>query len=195
MTKAQYAFVSTNSICQGQNIANFWQEMDRFGATINFAFLSFKWNNLAKKNAGVTVVIIGAGQTLKPPYYIYAENEKKSVTAINAYLTEGKQIWIERTTNSICELNEMLKGNYYGLSDGLLMSSSEKKALLNDGLLPENIKKFKGSDELIKGKFRYCLWFPDILSYNQYIKNEAITKIRVNKINDFFLNDTLIRSP
>lgn len=60
-TEARYALVSTNSICQGQNIANFWKDMYALGAKINFAVLSFKWANLAKNNAAVTVVIVGGG--------------------------------------------------------------------------------------------------------------------------------------
>ena len=174
-TEASYAFVSTNSICQGQNISNFWQEMDKLEATINFAVLSFKWSNLAQNNAGVTVAIIGGGQNLKPPFYIYVESEKKSVSMINAYLVEGKNVWIERRSNSISELDEMLKGNYYGLSDGLLMSTSEKAVLEESGLAQGNIKTFKGSEELTKGKLRYCMWFPDISDYRKYTNNLLIS--------------------
>ena len=174
-TEARYAFVSTNSICQGQNISNFWQEMDKLEATINFAVLSFKWSNLAQNNAGVTVAIIGGGQNLKPPFYIYVESEKKSVSMINAYLVEGKNVWIERRSNSISELDEMLKGNYYGLSDGLLMSTSEKAVLEESGLAQGNIKTFKGSEELTKGKLRYCMWFPDISDYRKYTNNLLIS--------------------
>ena len=158
-TDTQYAFVSTNSICQGQNIANFWQVMDKFGTVINFAVLSFKWNNLASKNAGVTVVIVGSGSTNKPQKYIYQDSARREVDSINAYLVEGQNVWIDRMSQSISDLSEMLKGNYYGLSDGLLMNESEMLRLKSSGLSPKYIKTFKGSDELIKGKLRYCLWF------------------------------------
>ena len=167
-TEAKYALVSTNSICQGQNIANFWKEMYGLGAKISFAVLSFKWANLAQNNAGVTVVIVGGGSNSKPPYYIYENNEKRSVTSINGYLVEGKDVWIERESNSISSLSEMLKGNYYGLSDGLLMGALEKKLLLSKGVQHEDIKVFKGSDELISGKLRYCLWFPKESDYLKY---------------------------
>ena len=149
--------------------------MDKLEATINFAVLSFKWSNLAQNNAGVTVAIIGGGQNLKPPFYIYVESEKKSVSMINAYLVEGKNVWIERRSNSISELDEMLKGNYYGLSDGLLMSTSEKAVLEESGLAQGNIKTFKGSEELTKGKLRYCMWFPDISDYRKYTNNLLIS--------------------
>jgi hypothetical protein len=146
-TKARYALVSTNSICQGQNISNFWKEMYGLGAKIDFAVTSFKWANLAQNNAGVTVIIVGGGSDSKPPYHIYENNEKRSVTSINGYLVEGKDVWIEKASKSISNLSEMLKGNYYGLSDGLLMNEPEKMTLISRGVLKEDVKIFKGSDD------------------------------------------------
>ena len=180
---ARYAFVSTNSICQGQNISNFWQEMYRIGATINFAVLSFKWSNLAQNNAGVTVAVIGVGQNLKPPFYIYVNEEKRSVSSINAYLVEGKDIWIERRSKNISSLPQMFKGNYYGLSEGLLMDVQQKQVLQENGLSAENIKIFKGSDELIKGKRRYCMWFPEAHSYDKH-SNIQIIRDRVESVRE-----------
>jgi hypothetical protein len=176
-TKTKYALVSTNSICQGQNISNFWKEMYRLGAKIDFAVTSFKWANLAQNNAGVTVVIVGGGSDSRPPYHIYENNEKRSVASINGYLVEGKDVWIEKESKSISNLGEMLKGNYYGLSDGLLMNGSEKIALISQGVQKKDIKIFKGSDELISGKLRYCLWFPKERDYLQYDIQEVTQRI------------------
>lgn len=184
-TEARYALVSTNSICQGQNIANFWKDMYALGAKINFAVLSFKWANLAKNNAAVTVVIVGGGSISRPPYYIYDDNKKRSVSSINGYLVEGKDVWIDRESSSISNLSEMLKGNYYGLSDGLLMNSEDKDLLLSKGVNGENIKVFKGSAELINGKLRYCLWFPkeaDYLKYDIEEVRKRINSVRLNRL-------------
>ena len=184
-SSAKYALVSTNSICQGQNISNFWKEMYAIGARIDFAVLSFKWANLAQSNAGVTVVIIGGGSESKPPYFIYENNEKRSVTSINSYLVEGKDVWVKKESCSISNLSEMLKGNYYGLSDGLLMSKSEMTELATKGLTKQNIKIFKGSDELISGKLRYCMWFPeesDYLKYNVQDINQRVESVRAKRL-------------
>lgn len=167
-TESKYAFVSTNSICQGQNIANFWQIMDKLETVINFAVLSFKWNNLASNNAGVTVVIVGAGKGRSQPCYIFQDSAKRTVSSINSFLVEGRNVWIDRLTNSISNLSEMLKGNYYGLSDGLLMNNSEMVKLKSQGLNISNIRVFKGSDELINGKLRYCLWFENSSELDKY---------------------------
>ncbi len=176
-TTTKYALVSTNSICQGQNISNFWKNMFKMGAKIDFAVLSFKWANLAQNNAGVTVVIVGGGSDIKPPFYIYENNEKRSVASINGYLVEGKDLCIEKESKSISNLGEMLKGNYYGLSDGLLMNESERKALISKGIQKNDIKIFKGSDELISGKRRYCLWFPKESDFLKYDIQEVTKRI------------------
>ncbi|MEI7668498.1 MAG: type IIL restriction-modification enzyme MmeI, partial [Pseudomonadota bacterium] len=181
-TTAKYALVSTNSICQGQNITNFWHEMYKMGAKIDFAVLSFKWANLAQNNAGVTVVIVGGSSGSKPPYRIYENNEIRTVTSINCYLVEGKDVWVEKESKSISNLSEMLKGNYYGLSEGLLMNESDLKKMLLKGVRKEDIKVFKGSDELISGKLRYCLWFPQESDYLKYDIQEVKQRIESVKI-------------
>ena len=173
---AEYAFVSTNSICQGQNIPNFWRQMVEIGTVLKFAVLSFKWNNLAKSNAGVTVVIIGAGQSYASKPIIYNGDEKKVVKQINPYLVEGDTIWIEKGTEPISKLSLMTKGNYYGLSEGLIANKEEIEVLKQGGLDESNIKYFKGSDEIIKGKTRYCIWLPDSTSLDKYKENKMITK-------------------
>lgn len=178
----KYAFVSTNSICQGQNISNFWKEMYRFGAKIEFAVLSFKWANLAKYNAGVTVVIVGGGLESKPPYYLFNNNEKKAVNSINGYLVEGENIWVDKESKCISNLSEMLKGNYYGLSEGLLMSDHEMSFMKSKGLEQVDIKIFKGSEELISGKLRYCMWFPEESDYRKYKIDEIINRVESVKL-------------
>ncbi|MBK8454755.1 MAG: DNA methyltransferase [Thiofilum sp.] len=182
-TNARYALVSTNSICQGQNIANFWFEMNKLGTVIKFAVLPFKWNNLAAHNAGVTVSIIGGGAREKPPFYLFQDNEKRTVQYINSYLVEGEDVWVNRTTASISCVDEMLKGNYYGLSEGLLLSKSDMEALSKSGVLNQNLRFFKESDEIIKGKTRYCLWFTDEKDLQKYSGNDVVRK-RINSVRE-----------
>ncbi len=174
---SKWALVSTNSICQGQNITNFWQEMSGIKTHIKFAVMSFKWSNLAKRNAGVTVVIVGGGRNISAPYFIYNDDNKRSVSSINSYLVEGSNIWVNKSSSPISELPEMIKGNYYGLSDGLLMNRIEKDDLKNKGLSLDYIKVFKGSDELINGKSRYCLWFDSREKYSKCNIVEVINRV------------------
>lgn len=177
LTNSTYALVSTNSICQGQNISNFWKEMADIGARINFAVLSFKWSNLAKNKAGVTVVIIGGGKSENNVQYIYDNDQKRAVKNINFYLVDGPNLYIERLSSPISQIGEMIKGNYYGLSDGLLMDRSEMEKICESGLDSKNVKVFKGSDELISGKQRHCLWFPDDNDYLKCNVGEVLSRI------------------
>ena len=176
-SQSSYAFVSTNSICQGQNISNFWAEMKAIDVSIQFAVLSFKWSNLASNNAGVTVVVVGCGANdKKRNRYIFDGDTKKEVSHISAYLTAGSNISVKRTTESISSLAHMLKGNYYGLSDGLLMTKSDSKAAVGHCVSAEHIKLFKGSSELIRGLTRYCLWFPEKEQMIEYSDNKYVQK-------------------
>lgn len=88
-TKAQYAFVSTNSICQGEQVGILWPEILNKGQEIRFAYTSFKWSNNAKYNAGVTVVIIGVANMSKDKKAIYTGETKLEASFINPYLSAG----------------------------------------------------------------------------------------------------------
>ena len=176
-SSATYALVSTNSICQGQNISNFWKPMYQMGAQINFGVLSFKWSNLAQNNAGVTVVIVGGGHK-KTQQYIYENDVRRSVPKINSYLVPSDDIWVEKSSKPISALHEMVKGNYYGLSEGLLLNAQDVERLRANGLPEENLRRFKGSDELISGKTRYCLWFPEEADFLACEIDEVQTRIQ-----------------
>ncbi|AKO64872.1 lactate dehydrogenase [Methylophilales bacterium MBRSG12] len=174
-SNSSYAFVSTNSICQGQNIDNFWAEIRRLDVPINFAVLSFQWNNLASNNAGVTVVIIGCAKSnTKQNCYLYDSGLKREVNQINAYLIAGPNVYVKRASETISPISEMIKGNYYGLSEGLLMEKDGLKEAVDNGVSLNNIKIFKGSSELIKGMHRYCLWIPDEKALLKYSDNNFV---------------------
>ena len=156
-TPASFAFVATNSIAQGQHVSNFWQPLFREGLKFCFAVRSFKWKNLAKNDAGVTVVCIGVGPTNEP--VIYEGDNKLVVPNINGYLLPQNNYWVEATSKPISDLPSMTKGNYYGLSDHLLMSREQRDVFINSGLDVKYTKKFYGSTEVINARPRYCLWF------------------------------------
>ena len=166
-TNAVAAFVSTNSICQGQQVPILWPLIFGTGHEIAFAHTSFKWANLASHNAGVTVVIVGisnnAGTTRK--LFSVANNGftiLKEVEIINAYLVAGTNIWIEKKFTPINGLANMNFGNKPVDGGNLLLSRDEMKQLhLTPAQTDRFIRHIFGSEEFINGKERYCLWIED----------------------------------
>jgi hypothetical protein len=156
---SRFSFVSTNSVSQGQNIAFFWKPFLEDGIEIFFAERSFLWKNLASKNAGVTVVIVGCSHG-NIPKKIVDNGQEYQVSSINPYLVPGSNVFVEKRTIQISNLPTMIKGNYYGLSEGLLMPFSEQTRLMKMGLKTDDLRTFKGGAELVRGTLRACLWFP-----------------------------------
>lgn len=159
-TSGSFAFVSTNSICQGQSVSYFWKPLLESGVRIDFAVKSFRWKNLATENATVTVIIVGCSRRTEGPAFIYDGDSKQEVSRINAYLTPGSDVFVEKNSEPGPGLPPMTKGNYYGLSEGLLLSATERQEMLELGVPSANVKTFKGGAEIVKGTVRYCLWFP-----------------------------------
>jgi hypothetical protein len=171
-TKAQAAaaFVSTNSICQGQQVPILWPLIFGTNSKITFAHTSFKWANLASHNAGVTVVIIGlSSQTkiLRSLYSIANDSHNdalsvKEVGYINAYLVPGTNVMVEKAFRPLSEQAEMSFGNKPVDGGYLLLSRDEVDAL---GLTREQhtrfIRRIYGSAEFIRGLERYCIWIKD----------------------------------
>ncbi|TDL83805.1 class I SAM-dependent DNA methyltransferase [Meridianimarinicoccus aquatilis] len=161
------AFVSTNSICQGQQVPILWPLIFATGHEISFAHTSFKWANLASHNAGVTVAIVAisnhAGQVRKL-YALNADGETvlKEVDNINAYLVAAPNVSVTKSSNPIVNVAPMTKGNQPTDGGNLLLSSDEVSAL---GLTSEQhqrfIRRIYGSAEFIRGQERYCLWVED----------------------------------
>lgn len=161
-TKAQYAFVSTNSICQGEQVGILWPEILNKGQEIRFAYTSFKWSNNAKYNAGVTVVIIGVANKSKDNKTIYTGETKLEASFINPYLSAG-------SSTIVCKNNQIPEGlpkATFGSMpyDGgnLLLEPSEYSEFIaeypND---KKYIKQIYGSEEFINGKERFCFWIDD----------------------------------
>ena len=126
-TNSKLSFVSTNSICQGEQVALIWKPILKM-VEINFAYTSFKWNNSAKYNAGVTVVIVGLVAKLKEKEkYIFSENREKEVVKIvkniSPYLSEGCSIIAERRNDNINKgIPSMYQGNRPEDGGGLILS-------------------------------------------------------------------------
>lgn len=156
------AFVSTNSICQGQQVALLWNKVLRDNLEIGFAHQAFKWSNNAKKNAGVICIIVEIQNHINNDKYIYSENEIKKVKFINPYLKSDYSIIIPQTKKVISNLPKMNFGNMPNDGGGLILSKTEKEILISKY---PNVKKYirllLGSKEFIRGQQRYCLWLKD----------------------------------
>ena len=170
------AFVSTNSICQGEQVALLWPYILRSGVEIFFAHQSFKWINSAKDNAGVMVVIIGLRKNNKSGKVIFSDNVKTYVKNISPYLSTSNSNFIFRRKTSISQLPHMVWGNKPTDGGFLILSRLEKDELLSKYPNAKNfIKKYIGAQEFINGGIRWCLWITDT------DKRDAITIPDINK--------------
>ncbi|MDQ1236496.1 hypothetical protein QE450_003994 [Paenibacillus sp. SORGH_AS306] len=167
-TQASSAFVSTNSICQGQQVAILWPVIFETGSEILFAHTSFNWSNLASHNAGVTVVIVAIGKGLgksRRRIYSLAEDESSvinDVENINPYLVSGPNILVEARSEPISDIPEMSRGNSPTDGGHLILESSEIHSLeINDTQRRQFIRPFYGAVETISGTGRYCIWVDD----------------------------------
>ena len=153
------AFVTTDSICQGDQVSLLWPTIFNDGIEIFFAVQSFKWSNNAKYIAGVSVVIIGLSNTGTKRKILIDGTIKKEVNFINAYLIEGSNIIIERRNKSISRLPEMPKGNMPYDGGNLIFTDVEHKEL--SAKFPSSVKYFKrlmGASEFLDNVERWCLW-------------------------------------
>jgi type I restriction-modification system DNA methylase subunit len=162
-TKAQLAFVSTNSICQGEQVALLWPYIFEKEVEIGFAHTSFKWTNGARNIAGVTVVIIGLRTPSKTRKYIYDQGVRADVESINAYLSPGSDaIMLARRGHSISGLPDCVMGSKPTDGGFLIFDEAERSQIVNQYPHAEKfIKGFTGSGDYINGKTRYCLWIKD----------------------------------
>jgi hypothetical protein len=158
---APFAFVATNSLCQGQQVPITWSLLLKRGFRIRFAHTSFKWSNLATNKAGVTVVVTGVDREKTGQRWIYTGESRREVSNINPYLTEHNVSVVPAEKRPRCAPVAMEYGVYYSKSAGLMLSSDEREELLKDGLSSTLVRRFIGSTEFINGKERYCLWIDD----------------------------------
>lgn len=156
------AFVATNSVCQGQQAIDLWPSAFKRGCEIRFAHASFKWSNLASHNAGVTVVIVGLGQKSNLPKILYQNDMVKQCSVIGPYLVPDSVVYVEKANKPIGQQSVMLFGNMPRDGGHLFLDADlAKKTLAEDLDVKYYIKRFIGSDELINGNLRYCLWIDD----------------------------------
>jgi len=160
---SKLAFVSTNSVCQGEQVSLIWQHVFDLGLEIGFAYTSFKWGNLAKGNAGVICIIVSLRNTSTDKKYLFADGISLEVKNINPYLVNSSNnLAIPRRSIQISNLPKMEFGNMALDGGNLLLSDSEKIMLARENPgIEKFIRPIVGSREYINNLKRWCLWISD----------------------------------
>ncbi len=183
-SKAKLAFVSTNSICQGEQVALLWPYVFEQEVEIGFAYASFKWTNGARDVAGVTCVIISLRSTSNGKKYIYDSIVRNNVSNINAYLIEAKNVILPRRAKPISNIPKIVRGNMPTDGGALCLDPQDVSDLLRaHPEAKEYVREYVGSDNFINGFKRYCLW----VTAEQYPAADSIPFIheRFDKVRTF----------
>lgn len=156
-TRIEVAFVSTNSIVQGETVSRFWQFMN--GDIINFAYRTFIWDSEAAAKAHVHCVIIGFAKFNRNEKYIYDGDYKKKAKNINYYLVDGTNIIVESRNKPLCNVPQMIYGNKPADGGALIIEDYDYKKFVESAPAAKKfIKPLLGATEYINGKKRWCLW-------------------------------------
>lgn len=199
--KTRTAFVATNSICQGEQVALLWKPLFESGVSIDFAYTSFKWDNSVdfgtgkkekadKKMAAVYVIIAGFSLNNSSEKYIFTGNSRITASNINGYLVDAPNIAIESRSKPLCEfVPEMTRGSEPNDGGNLILSQDEKDEILAKYPNADKfIKQFMGAEEFINGKLRYCLWLVNA-NPGELSKIPPIMD-RIQKVREYRLSST-----
>jgi len=195
-TKIKVAFVSTNSIVQGEQTSILWEPMiSKYNVKIHFAHRTFKWSNEAKGNAAVYCVIIGFANfdTVNKSIFEYedikGEAHEIKVKNINPYLVDAKDIVIKKRTTPLCNIPKMSFGNMPLDGGNLILSDEEKIGFLKvEPSAEKYILPLVSAHEFLNGKKRWCLWLvnaepSEIKQLPEVIKRvEAVRKFRIDSV-------------
>ncbi|WP_306477941.1 DNA methyltransferase [Methyloversatilis sp.] len=163
LTGASSAFVTTNSITQGEQVAMLWPLVFQANNIINFAHKSFLWSNLANNKAAVTCVILGLCPSPASSRRLFEEERVRTVPNISPYLVATETVIVSKRSSTLSDIGHMLSGNK-PTDGGYLTPCAEEKDLLlkEDPRTKPFIKRYVGSRELINGGGRWCIWVEDI---------------------------------
>jgi len=194
-TNGAAALVSTNSICQGGQVAVLWPLINGLGATIHFAYTSFKWANLASKNAGITVVIVGLSMQSVKVAKLFEEDKggtsMRNVPSINGYLIPAPPIYVSKELVPKSDLSRMSFGNHPYYANDLIMKLADAREMItSDARAEQFLRPIYGSNEVIQGVPRMCLWIDDerlevakdVVDINE--RMESVRKVRAATTKD-----------
>lgn len=191
-TSIRCALVSTNSVSQGESVANLWKPLFENGVHIDFAHRTFRWDSEASIKAHVHCVIIGFSVAPNnKPKIIYSSDRPQVAENINGYLLNGANIFIENRSKPLCDVPEMVFGSMPN-DGGYLSNYSDEQKNEIVSKYPQAEKLFKqlvGGEEFIKNKIRWCLWLknvsPKVIQEVQpvicAVKNVALMRSKSNR--------------
>lgn len=189
-TPINAAFVSTNSICQGESVAMMWRPLfEKYNLDITFAWQTFVWDSEATDKAHVHVVIIGfSTNAASKAKYLFKDGEKKIAKHINGYLYDAPNIFIENRGKSLTSnMPKMTKGSQATDGSNLILTTDEKESLIKKYPNTSSfIKRIIGAEDFINNKYRYCLWLKGV-SPKEYAHISFITE-RLRNIADLRRN-------
>ena len=158
----QAAFVSTNSITQGEQVADIWKPLFKEGMQFNFAYRTFKWSNEGRGKAAVHCVIIGFSHNNIITQKKIFENKWINVNNISPYLVDSDNIIIEGRKKPICDIPEIVTGNQATDGGYLVISKDEyDEYIKNEPAAKQFLLKFYNGQGFINGDYQYCLWLVD----------------------------------
>lgn len=159
-TQAQLAFVATNSVSQGEHVGLLFPMIFQMGLEIGYAYTSFKWENNAKRNAGVTVVVVSLRNTLRKPKFIFGDGIRLNASNINGYLSDAPNVFVYRRNKALSgQLPRMVLGSMPRDGGHLILSRKERDELQqSDPGAEKFVRRYVGADDFINGLDRYCLW-------------------------------------
>ena len=183
-TSIKTAFVSTNSIAQGEQPAVLWKSIID-SMKIDFAYRTFKWTNEAKGKAAVHCVIIGfSPKNIASKRYIFDGEEKAVAANINPYLVDATDVLIESRTKMLCKAPRMVYGSMPIDNGALILSHNEYEKLQEaEPGIDKFVRRYMGGDELLNDTKRYCLWLKDIAP-KEIVKSKFIAE-RVRQCREF----------
>lgn len=164
-TFVRTAFVSTNSITQGEQVAGVWKPLyDQFHVKIDFAWRTFKWNSESSTQAAVHCIIVGFStvQSTKNNY-LYDKNLIRKIKNISPYLMDSSTVFIQSRNKPLCNVLPMSTGNRPADGGNLIIEAKDyNEFIANEPPAKKYIKKLTGAAEFINNKERYCLWLVHI---------------------------------
>lgn len=190
-TSIRTAFVSTNSITQGEQVAGVWKPLyDRFDIHIDFAHRTFRWDSEASLKAHVHCVIVGFsvapnGQERR----LFTSERMQVVENINAYLLDAPDVFIDSRSAAICDVPQMVYGNKPTDGGFLFLTAEERDELLQKEPETEKfVRQIYGATEYINNKARYCLWL--VGASPAELRKSTFIMDRVEKVKQFRLSST-----
>ena len=188
-TDIHVAFVSTNSVTQGEQVASLWRRLfDHFKIHFDFAYRTFRWDSEANIKAHVHCVIVGfsSGQE-EPRKKLFEDNRVKLVSNINPYLMDAPNVFIDRRKHPLCDVPEIRKGNQPTDGGHLIIEADEIETFLKqEPLARPYVKKLIGAREYINRKPRYCLWLVGVSPSE--LRKMPLVMERVKEVREMRLN-------